>query len=58
MNVFAFILAVLAFGVFLIHPSTVAPKANYWWDPVRIGLALLTAAWVVELLTTHRQVHF
>lgn len=64
MNVVAFILAVLSIVAFLVpsvwarRPVAQPEVAHRYWEAIGVGLALLTAAWVVEILTTARQVHF
>ena len=45
MNVVAFVLATLAIVVFL---CTVQPPGR--WAHIGVGLALLTAAWIVQLV--------
>lgn len=49
MNVFAFILMLIAAIIFLFVPTgTVVQRGLGWWDSIRIGLFFLTVGLIVQ----------
>lgn len=53
MEIIAFIIALIAVFVF----ALVAANKPSRWNLLGVGLALLTAAWVIQLVTSGHQVH-
>lgn len=54
MEIVAFLLAVIAVACFALSALNVAARVHL----IGLGLALSTTAWIVQLLTAARQVHF
>lgn len=54
MEIVAFLLAIVAIVLFLVTALGAASRVNL----LALGLACLGSAWIVQLLTSARQVHF
>lgn len=58
MNLLAFLLAIVAVFIFLAGNRPGWYHRYSWYSHVALGLAVLTIAWIVELVTTSHTVNF
>lgn len=58
MNLLAFLLAIVAVFIFLAGNRPAWYQRYSWYSHISLGLAVLTVAWIVQLVTTSHTVHF